>query len=234
MHSNNGSSKDLKAPSELAAFIDHTLLKAEATRAEIERMCEEALKYSFKGVCVNSIYVPLVASLLKNSAVLPVSVVGFPLGAMLLGAKVRETELAVQAGAKEIDTVIAIGLLKSGDWKAVEDDIRQTVKAAGSIPVKVILETGLLSEQELIQSCKVSESAGAAFVKTATGFLGRGASLHDIRVMRKSVSAKVQIKASGGVKTFQHARELILAGADRLGTSSGVALVTGQVAGGGY
>lgn len=234
MHSTTRPNRDIRAPSDLAAFIDHTLLKADATLADIDRVCDEAIRHQFKGVCVNSVFIAHVAKRLKGSGVYPVSVVGFPLGAMLAEAKARETELAANAGAKEIDTVIAIGLLKSGEWKRVEEDIRLTVLAADQIPVKVILETGLLTNEEIIQACQVSEAAGARFVKTATGFIGRGATLDDVRLMRKSVSPSVFIKASGGIKTFDQACEMIRNGADRLGTSSGVALVTGTTAGQGY
>jgi deoxyribose-phosphate aldolase len=235
MHSNDsGGGRDLKAPAELAAYIDHTLLKAEATAADIEKICAEAITHKFKGICVNSTFIGLVAIRARGTNVLPVSVVGFPLGAMLPAAKARETDLAVQSGAKEIDTVIALGWLKSGEWKRVEEDIAHVVRAAGGVPVKVILETGMLTHDETVRACQVSESAGAAFVKTATGFLGRGASLDDIKLMRATCSAHMKIKASGGVKTFAQARELILAGADRIGTSSGVALVTGSAAGAGY
>lgn len=234
MQSTNEPSTDVKAPSELAPFIDHTLLKAEATAVDIDKLCDEALRYRFKGVCVNSIFIGQVANRLKGSSVVPVSVVGFPLGAMLSEAKARETELAVLAGAQEIDTVLAIGALKAGDTRYAEADLKTVVRAAGQAPVKVILETGLLTNEEIALACRISESAGAHFVKTATGFLGRGASLDDIHLMKKSCSPRMKIKASGGIKTFKQARELIHAGAHRLGTSSGVALVSGSAAGAGY
>ncbi len=227
MQNSDQAPMNLHSPAELAPFIDHTLLKPTATAADVEKTCAEALRFNFKGVCVNSAFVELVVSNLRGSSILPVSVVGFPFGACLSEIKARETERAIQLGAREVDMVIALGPLKSGDWRRVEEDIRLVVAAAAKVPVKVILETGLLSQSEIVQACKSSESAGAAFVKTATGFLGRGATLDDVQLMRSSVSAKMQIKASGGIKTFQQARELLRAGAQRLGTSSGVALVSG-------
>lgn len=218
----------------LAPYIDHTLLKPEATSADIKKICEEARRFNFKAVCVNSGYVPLAVEQLKGSSCLVASVVGFPLGVELSEVKARETELVVAAGAKEIDMVIRIAAIKEKNFSLAEQDIRAVVQAAGSAIVKVILETGLLSADEIREACKVSERAGAHFVKTATGFLGRGASLEDIAIMKASVSAKMQIKASGGIKTSEQAQAMIAAGAHRLGTSSGVALVQGLQAQGGY
>ena len=219
----------------LASYIDHTLLKPEATSADIRKICDEARRFHFKAVCVNSGYVPLAVEQLKGSAVLIASVIGFPLGVELSEAKVRETELVVAAGAKEIDMVIRIGAIKEKNYSLAEQDIRAVVKAAeSSAIVKVILETGLLTSDEIREACKISEQAGAHFVKTATGFLGRGATLEDISIMKASVSKKIQIKASGGIKTSEQAHAMIAAGAHRLGTSSGVALVQGLDAQGGY
>ncbi len=234
MRSNNEPSNEANHSADLAQFIDHTLLKAEATAADIDRLCEEALRFGFKGVCVNSVFIARVSERLHGSSVLPVSVVGFPLGAMLSDAKAHETALAIEMGATEIDTVISLGALKAGDFAFVEADLRAVVAAAGPVPVKVILETGLLSADELARACSISENAGAAFVKTATGFLGRGASLEDITRMKAACSPRMRIKASGGIKTAEFARDLIRAGAHRLGTSSGVALVSGTAAGPGY
>lgn len=218
----------------LASYIDHTLLKPEATKADIEKLCGEARSFNFKAVCVNSGYVELAVSQLKGSSVLVASVVGFPLGVEISEAKVRETELAVNVGAKEIDMVIRIGAIKEKDYSLAEKDIRSVVKAAGPAIVKVILETGMLTSDEITQACKISEQAGAHFVKTATGFLGRGASLEDIKIMKAAISPKMKIKASGGIKTSEQALQMIEAGASRLGTSSGVALVQGLQAQGGY
>ncbi len=218
----------------LASYIDHTLLKPEATSADIRKICDEARLFHFKAVCVNSGYVPLAVEQLKGSSCVVASVVGFPLGAELTDAKVRETELVVAAGAQEIDMVIRVGAIKEKNFSLAEKDVRAVVIAAGSALVKVILETGLLTTDEIREACKISEQAGARFVKTATGFLGRGASLEDIAIMKASVSSKMQIKASGGIKTSEQANAMIAAGAHRLGTSSGVALVQGLQASGGY
>jgi deoxyribose-phosphate aldolase len=221
-------------PSDLASFIDHTLLKPEAIEADIRKLCEEAKLHSFKAVCVNPVFVALTRQLLSDSKVLTASVVGFPLGAHSSKIKADETSAAVTAGAAEIDMVLRIDWAREKRWKEVEVDIATVVRAAGSSIVKVILETGLLDQEAIVDACRASENAGAAFVKTATGFLGRGATIDDIRLMRSAVSDKVQIKASGGVKTFEQACAMIAAGASRIGTSSGVALVTGAPIGSGY
>ncbi|MES2855797.1 MAG: deoxyribose-phosphate aldolase [Bdellovibrionota bacterium] len=221
-------------PSDLAPFIDHTLLKADACTADIEKLCEEAVAHSFKAVCVNPVFVKLARQKLGSSGVLVASVIGFPLGAHSSAVKAEETRQAVADGAAEIDMVIRIDFAREARWKELESDIRSVVQAAGSARVKVILETGLLDKASIVEACKASERAGAAFVKTATGFLGRGATVEDIETMRKSVSEKIEIKASGGVKTFAQAIAMIEAGATRIGTSSGVALVTGTAAGSGY
>lgn len=218
----------ISRPIDLAPLIDHTLLKAEATADDISRLCDEARKHRFKAVCVNPVFVRLAHQSLAETGVLTASVIGFPLGAHLAKVKAIETELAVADGAAEIDMVLRIDLAKSGDWRGVEADVSAVVKAAGPALVKVILETGLLSNDEIISACKASEAAGAAFVKTATGFLGRGASIDDVLLMRKSCSPHVKIKASGGIKSFAQAKALVEAGAERLGTSSGVFLVSGD------
>lgn len=218
----------IQSPPDLAPYIDHTLLKADASEQDIIRLCEEALKHGFKAVCVNPTFVGLTRKHLAHSKILSAAVVGFPLGTHLARVKALEAELAVGDGAGEIDMVIRIDLVKARDWRAVEADIASVVKASGVAGVKVILETGLLSQDEIVGACKASEAAGAAFVKTATGFLGRGATIEDIRLMRATCSSSVKIKASGGVKTFAQAAELIAAGADRLGTSSGIFLVSGD------
>jgi deoxyribose-phosphate aldolase len=225
----------IHSPTDLAPYIDHTLLKADACEQDIARLCMEALKNQFKAVCVNSTFVSLTREYLSRSNVLSAAVVGFPLGAHLTYVKALEAELAVADGASEIDMVLRIDLVKTQQWRAVEADIAAVVKASGTAIVKVILETGLLNTEEIVGACKASEGAGAAFVKTATGFLGRGATIDDVRLMRTSCSTAVKIKASGGIKTFAQAADLIANGADRLGTSSGVFLVSGDSAGsGGY
>lgn len=220
----------LSHPAELAAYIDHTLLKADAVASDIERLCQEARIHAFKAVCVNPIHVRRTRELLAGTSVLTASVIGFPLGTSLSRVKAIETENAIRDGASEIDMVLRLDLAKEGRWTEAEADIAEVVKAAAGGVVKVILETGLLTPEQIVSACQASENAGAAFVKTATGFLGRGATIEDILLMRKSCTPRVQIKASGGVKTFAQAKALIEAGATRLGTSSGVALVSGAEA----
>jgi deoxyribose-phosphate aldolase len=219
---------------ELAAAIDHTLLNPTATRADIVKVCEEARQYGFASVCVNSTWIGLVARLLSGSRVMPICVVGFPLGAMSTAAKVAETRLAVAEGAREIDMVINIGWLKGGDHDAVFDDIKAVVEAAAGRPVKVILETSMLKREEKIAGSALSKAAGAAFVKTSTGFGGGGATAEDIALMRAVVGPELGVKASGGVRTADDARRMIAAGADRLGASASVAIVTGKTGQGAY
>ncbi len=213
---------------DLASMIDHTLLKPDASHDQIKKLCEEAKEYHFATVCVNSSNVGLAAQLLSGSSVKPIAVVGFPLGATTPAAKAFETLEAIREGALEIDTVINIGALKSRDYREVYIDIRAVVEAAGDIPVKVILETSQLNEEEKTIACALSKSAGAAFVKTSTGFGGGGATVEDIKLMRKIVGKEMGVKASGGVKTREDALKMIEAGATRLGTSSSIAIVTNQ------
>lgn len=208
----------------IAPYIDQTLLKPDATTANIEALCMEALKYKFKGVCVNSRFVSLVATLLKGSDILTISVVGFPLGACATEAKVAEAILAAKNGAQELDMVINIGAVKEQNWDYVEADIRKVCECT-NIPVKVILETCLLSNEEIAICCKLSEKAGAAYVKTSTGFSTGGATLEHIKLMRQNVSSLIGVKASGGIKSHEQALQFIAAGATRLGTSSGVSLL---------
>lgn len=222
----------IREPKDLAPFIDHTLLKPETTVKEIEKLCAEARQYAFKAVCVNPVFVKTTREFLAGTQVLTASVIGFPLGVSLPKVKALETELAIADGAKEIDMVIRLDLVKTAQWSLVEKDIHEVVRAAAGNVVKVILETGLLTPDERVDACKASEAAGAHFVKTATGFLGRGATVEDVVLMKQS--CRLEVKASGGVKTFDQAKAMIDAGATRLGTSSGVALVTGATAGSGY
>lgn len=219
---------------ELAALIDHTLLKPEATAQDIEKLCGEAKAYGFCSVCVNTGWVPLCRDLLAGSAVKVCCVVGFPLGAMDTVSKAFETREAAANGAQEIDMVLPIGPLKSGDLERVERDIRAVVEAAGGRPVKVILETGLLTDAEKIRACELCAKAGAAFVKTATGFVKESfATEADIALMRRTVGPALGVKASGGVRSREIALAMIAAGATRIGTSSGIAIVTGGM-GSGY
>lgn len=218
----------------LARYIDQTLLKPEATRAEILKLCEEARKFSFYGVCVNSGFVEMVAQNLASSQTLPVAVVGFPLGAAASRAKAFEAEESLRLGAREIDMVLAIGRLKEKDYDFVRDDIRQVVIASGAAPLKVIIETSLLTDEEKRTACSLAVEAGAQFVKTSTGFNGGGATVADIQLMRQAVGPSIGVKASGGIKTTEQAWEMIRAGATRIGTSSGVQLVEGHETKGGY
>lgn len=211
----------------LAQAIDHTLLKADATQAEVEAICDEALQHGFASVCVNGRFVPFVAEKLRGSAVKTVSVVGFPLGAMSSKAKAFETRQAVDDGAQEIDMVLAVGALKDGDLEYVTQDIAEVVKAAGSVPVKVILETALLSDSQKEAACLAAKKAGAAFVKTSTGFSSGGATVADVALMRRVVGDALGVKASGGIRNTADAQAMIQAGANRLGCSASVAIVGG-------
>lgn len=221
---------------DIAPYIDHTLLKPDATRDDVVKLCEEARKYGFATVCLNTTNIPLAARLLAGSSTRPIAVVGFPLGAAVTSAKVFETREAVRSGAAEIDMVINIGALKSRDYALVEHDIRAVVDAARPAPVKVILETGSLTRDEKVIGCALSKAAGAAFVKTSTGFGQGGATAEDIALMRAVVGDDVGVKASGGVRTTQDAQAMIAAGANRIGASASIAIVTGlkAVAGGKY
>jgi deoxyribose-phosphate aldolase len=221
-------------PSEIARYIDHTLLKPTATREQIVKVCEEARKYGFASVCVNSVWIGLAAKLLEGSRSMAICVVGFPLGAMATRSKSLETREAIADGADEIDMVINIGALKGGQHDLVFDDIKAVVKAAQGRPVKVILETTMLERDEKIVGCTLSKAAGAAFVKTSTGFGGGGATLDDVALMRAVVGPDIGVKASGGVRSVEDAQNFIAAGANRLGASASVAIVTGGVGKGAY
>ncbi len=212
---------------ELAPYIDHTLLKPEATIEDIMRLCHEAAEHRFAAVCVNPVYVALAAHLLAGTGVKTATVVGFPLGATPTAVKVFETKTAIEAKADEIDMVMNIGAAKSGEWQAVIDDISQVVAAADGNPVKVIIETGLLTDDEKRQACQAILAAGAQFVKTSTGFGPGGATAQDIRLFKSEVGDKAGIKAAGGIRTREQAEAMIAAGATRIGTSAGVKLVVG-------
>jgi len=215
-------------------YIDHTLLAMDATEAQITTLCDEAKKYGFYAVCVNSGYVPLAAGALRGSNVKVCSVVGFPLGAGLTAAKAFEAKAAIEAGAGEIDMVINVGWLKSGKIEAVTADIRAVLQVCAAIPLKVILETCLLSEQQIVQVCQICRELKVAFVKTSTGFSTGGAREQDVKLMRQTVGSEVGVKASGAVRDRQTAQTMILAGATRIGTSSGVSIVTDAAATGKY
>ncbi|HEY4177729.1 MAG TPA: deoxyribose-phosphate aldolase [Kofleriaceae bacterium] len=218
-------------PGDMAKLIDHTLLKPEATRDEIVKLCEEARKHRFASVCVNTTWVPLAKSLLSGTDVMVCAVVGFPLGAMLPTAKAYEARDAVRAGAKEIDMVINIGALKSRDYETVFEDICRVVKASAPAGVKVILETGMLDTEQKIIGCTLSKLAGAAFVKTSTGFAKGGATVEDVELMRRIVGNDIGVKASGGVRTAEDVLKMATAGANRIGASASVAIVTGTADG---
>jgi deoxyribose-phosphate aldolase len=215
-------------PADMAKLIDHTLLKPEATREEIVKLCEEARKHRFASVCVNTTWVPVCRSMLSGTDVMVCAVVGFPLGAMTPTAKAYEAREAVRQGAKEIDMVINIGALKSRDFETVFEDICRVVKSSSPAGVKVILETSSLNTEEKIIACALSKLAGAAFVKTSTGFAKGGATVEDIELMRRIVGTEIGVKASGGVRTAEDAVKMAAAGANRLGASASVAIVTGQ------
>lgn len=214
-------------PDDLAAMIEHTLLSPLATRAMIERHCAEARTHQLLAVCVNPVWVARCTGVLAAAGVKVVSVVGFPLGANTTLGKAFECELAVRQGADEIDMVIALGALKSGDRFGVCEDIRAVVKAAGDRPVKVILETAHLTDQEKILACALAEEAGARFVKTSTGFGPAGATEADVRLLRERVGDRLGVKASGGIRDAASARAMVLAGANRIGTSNGPGLLAG-------
>lgn len=205
--------------------IDHTMLKADSTTKTIKQYCEDAKKYGFASVCVNSCHAALVASELKNTGIKTCCVVGFPLGAMLTSAKAFEASEAVKAGANEIDMVINIGAVKDENWNFVKSDIESVVKASKPAIVKVIIETCLLTNEEKVKVCELSEEAGAAFVKTSTGFSTSGATVEDVKLMKKTVGDRLKVKASGGIRTPEFTRELIEAGADRIGAGNGIALL---------
>jgi len=213
---------------DLAGMIDHTLLKPEATPEDIRKLCDEARQYSFATVCVNSSHVPRARSLLGGSQVKVCAVVGFPLGAMAPGAKAFEAREAVRNGASEIDMVMNIGALKDGDYALVQEDISKVVVASRPAKVKVILETGMLTDEEKVAACTLAKLAGAHFVKTSTGFGKGGATAADVALMRRVVGGGMGVKASGGIKTQEDAVNMLRAGANRLGCSAGVAIVTGK------
>ena len=214
---------------EVAGYIDHTLLKPNATAADIEKLCREALEYRFATVCVNPWHVQLCAGLLQEAKTGVCAVIGFPLGANKSETKTYEAQLAVEDGASEVDMVMNIGELLSGNNSVVEADIAAVVQAvAGRALVKVILETDLLQAHQIQEACLIAKTAGADFVKTSTGFSGGGATVGNIRLMRETVGPDFGVKASGGIRDFPAAKAMIDAGATRLGASSGVAIVKGQ------
>ncbi len=216
----------------IAALIDHTILKPEATRADVIKVCREARQYNFASVCVNPYWVPLVRAELTGSPVKVCTVVGFPLGATSTEAKVAEAAAALRAGAQEIDMVINVGALRSGDHEAVKLDIQQVVKVSHEAKaiVKVILETALLDDNQKAVACTLAKLAGADFVKTSTGFGPSGATAHDIALMRRVVGPEMGVKASGGIRTLQDVQTMKAAGASRIGASASVKIVEATAA----
>ncbi|ACB85171.1 deoxyribose-phosphate aldolase [Natranaerobius thermophilus] len=211
------------------SFIDHTQLKPEATPGQIEKLCQEAIDYKFKAVCVNPVHVNLAANLLKDSEVEIASVVGFPLGASATDVKEYEAKKAVEHGASEIDMVINIGLLKNEQDMEVIEDISSVVNTVPvGIVVKVIIETCLLSDEEKIKACELAKRAGAHYVKTSTGFSSSGATVEDVKIMKKTVGEKLGVKASGGIRDLETAQKMIEAGATRIGASKSVEIVKSQ------
>ena len=221
-------------PAQLAAFIDHTLLKPDASAAQIEQLCAEAREHKFFSVCVNGSWVATARHFLDGKDVKVASVVGFPLGAMAADAKRYETEVAIEDGAHEIDVVLNVARLKAGEDKYILQELADVVEAADDRTVKVILETCLLNDAEKVRACKLVVESGAHFVKTSTGFSTAGATVADVKLMRETVGPKFGVKASGGVRDAQTALAMIGAGATRLGTSSGIAIVKGLAGGGSY
>jgi deoxyribose-phosphate aldolase len=212
---------------ELAARIDHTLLKAEATETGVRALCGEAAAYGFKSVCVNSCWVPLAVSELAGTAVMVCAAIGFPLGAMAAAAKEAEAVIALSDGARELDMVMNIGQLKGGNYAAVGRDIAMVgehCRKAGA-GLKVILETALLTQEEKVVACRLAVGAGAQFVKTSTGFGPGGAAVEDVELMRRTVGAEVGVKASGGIRSYEDAMRMIAAGANRIGASASVRIV---------
>lgn len=211
----------------IASLIDHTLLKPEATAAQIHKLCEEALQFGFASACINPCFVALAAELVRGSRVKVCTVAGFPLGALTTDAKVFEAQEAIQNGAHEIDMVIQVGALKSGDQGAVESDIRRVTDACHRHQAicKVILENILLTDEEKVRACKIATHAGADYVKTSTGFLGAGATVEDVALMRATVGPTMGVKAAGGIRSYENVLRMVAAGATRIGTSSGVKIV---------
>ncbi len=211
----------------LSKYIDHTLLAQNATVQMIEKLCKEADEHNFCSVCVNSCYVKNAKEFLTNNEVKVCSVVGFPLGAMSTKAKAYEAKVAIEDGASEIDMVINVGWVKSNRYDLVKDDIQALRATCNNVILKVIFETALLSEDEIKKVCEISKEIKVDFVKTSTGFSTRGASFEDVKIMKSVVGDNVLIKASGGIRSYEKALDMIKAGADRLGTSSGIEIVSG-------
>lgn len=210
-----------------AKLFDHTILKADAKKSQVEEICKEAKEHEFASVCVNSYYTAFVADYLKGTTVKTCTVIGFPLGQMSTKAKVAETKIAIEDGANEIDMVINVGALKDGFYDFVKEDIAKVKQACGKdVLLKVIIETCLLTDEEKVKACELAKEANTDFVKTSTGFSTSGATAHDVALMRKTVGAGIGVKASGGIRDKKTAEEMVEAGANRLGTSATVAIIS--------
>ena len=212
-------------PSDMAQYIDHTILRPDATPADVSVICDEAVKHKFKAVCVNPIFIPQIVDHLAGTGVAVCSVINFPFGATSTAMKEAEAKWVVAQGADEVDMVIPVGLLKSGQFDAVRNDIAAVKAACGDVLLKVILETALLSTDEKVTACSLSKEAGADFVKTSTGFAGSGATVADVMLMRKTVGDTMGVKASGGVRTTEDALRMIAAGASRIGASASISII---------
>lgn len=216
---------EISTAKQIAPYIDHTLLKADVTKHQIRKLCEEALENHFFAVCVNTWLITACREMLRNTKVQIAAVVGFPLGACEESTKSYEATRAFNLGAHEVDMVINVGALKSGEHSLVEREIREVVRSGEGRIVKVILETNLLTNEEKTLACQLATNAGAHFVKTSTGFGGGGATLEDVLLMKSAINSRLKIKASGGIKSFETAKAMIEAGASRIGTSSGVEII---------
>ncbi|MFL0248735.1 deoxyribose-phosphate aldolase [Candidatus Clostridium stratigraminis] len=215
----------------LERYIDHTILKAEATSEQVKRICQEAIQYGFASVCVNPYYTSFVSSTLQGTSVKTCVVVGFPLGANTKEVKAFETNQAIENGAQEVDMVINVGALKDKNYDIVREDIEAVVKASNKRAlVKVIIEACLLTDEEKVKICEIAKEAGVDFVKTSTGFSTSGADSHDVELMRKTVGEEIGVKASGGIRDYEKAVEMIKAGANRLGVSASVAIINSDAA----
>lgn len=213
-------------PKSLAKYIDHTLLKQDASLAQIKKVCDEAREYQFASVCVNPSYIKAVAEFLKGSGVAPCTVTGFPLGATTPEVKAYEASAAIASGATEVDMVVNVGAIKSGDWTLVEQDVKAVADACkGKALLKVIIETCLLTDEEKVKACLAAKSAGADYVKTSTGFSTGGATVDDVRLMRNTVGPDMGVKAAGGIRDLKTALAMIEAGATRLGASAGISIL---------
>lgn len=219
--------REIPILSPLERYIDHTLLKADTTQKQIEQHCQQALDHNFYSVCIQPYYIPVATPLLSESFTLPITVVGFPLGNNLTDIKVQEAQLAVKQGAQEVDMVLNLAAMKTGHYDFVLTDIQKVVEAV-EVPVKVIIETSLLTQEEKIIACALVETADADFIKTSTGFSTSGANIEDIHLFYHLLEDRVAIKASGGIKTKAQAELFLAAGCERLGTSSGIEILTGQ------